>query len=87
MSSRSILRFSQFTTLQTHLFVVFCLLPVRGGLLCVSASGLGNKTQTELLLLLTEHRYIELFLNSTAGGGSGMGGYGRDGMGMHQLDV
>lgn len=29
-----------------------------------------------------EHRYIELFLNSTAGGGSGMGGYGRDGMGM-----
>lgn len=27
-----------------------------------------------------QHRYIELFLNSTAGGGSGMGGYGRDGM-------
>ncbi|XP_003223731.3 heterogeneous nuclear ribonucleoprotein H3 isoform X2 [Anolis carolinensis] len=27
-----------------------------------------------------QHRYIELFLNSTAGGGAGMGGYGRDGM-------
>ncbi|XP_049646456.1 heterogeneous nuclear ribonucleoprotein H3 isoform X1 [Suncus etruscus] len=27
-----------------------------------------------------QHRYIELFLNSTPGGGSGMGGYGRDGM-------
>lgn len=26
-----------------------------------------------------QHWYIELFLNSTAGGGSGMGGYGRDG--------
>lgn len=33
-------------------------------------------------VLFKEHRYIELFLNSTAGGGSGMGGYGREGMGM-----
>lgn len=69
--------------------MAFCLLPVRGwgGLLCISASGLGNKVQTEASSLLTEHRYIELFLNSTAGGGSGMGGYGRDGMGMHPLHI
>lgn len=61
--------------------------PCKGALLCISAFGLGNKIQTEAFLLLTEHRYIELFLNSTAGGGSGMGGYGRDGMGTHQLHI